>query len=287
MTVGVGAHIGTAWCGRPASRPAPQVGDAPAPARSPGGYHARVHPDELSPVAQDYLKVIWSRTEWGDDPMTTGELADRFGTSAANVTETLKRLDSQGLVERVPYKPVGLTALGAEAAIAMVRRHRLLETYLVRALGYGWHEVHEEAERLEHAVSDEFITRIDAALGHPSADPHGDPIPDADHRWAHPAEARTLDTLEQPGTCRILRVSDADPAQLQQAEQLGLLPDAVLEVRPAVPESGVVDAGVRVRIVRAADGGGGSDVTSTDVAGVDAISISLDLASSVLVLPLS
>lgn len=189
-----------------------------------------MHPDQLSPVAQDYLKVIWTRTEWGADPMTTGDLAEHFGTSAANVTETLKRLDAQGLVERVPYKPVALTEVGLRCAVAMVRRHRLLETYLVEKLGYGWHEVHDEAERLEHAVSDDFVTRIDEALGHPTADPHGDPIPDAGHRSSHPEDALPLAAVQAAGAYRVLRVSDADPGVLQRARELGVVPGAELEI---------------------------------------------------------
>jgi DtxR family Mn-dependent transcriptional regulator len=193
-------------------------------------YDARVNPDELSAVAQDYLKVIWSRTEWGAPPITTGELAQRFGTSAANVTETLKRLDAQGLVARTPYKPVELTEAGARCAIAMVRRHRLLETYLVEALGYQWDEVHDEAERLEHAVSDVFVSRIDVHLGHPTADPHGDPIPDADHRWAHPEDARRLISVQESGRFLVLVVSDADPEVLRTARELGLTPGVEVDV---------------------------------------------------------
>lgn len=214
-------------------------------------------------MAQDYLKVIWSRTEWGAEPMTTGDIAQRFGTSAANVTETLKRLDAQGLVTRVPYKPVELTDAGAQCAIAMVRRHRLLETYLVEALGYGWDEVHDEAERLEHAVSDTFITRIDAVLGHPAADPHGDPIPDADHRWVHPEDATTLADVPGPGRYRVLVVSDADPEVLRAAREHGLTPGVEVDV-----ESG---AGARTRV--RVPGAAGSEVGR-------------DLAEGMLVLPL-
>ena len=118
--------------------------------------------DTITPVAQDYLKAIWTATEWGGAPITTGALASRFGTSAANVTDTVRRLAAQGLVEYTPYRPVQLTEDGAAYAVAMVRRHRLIETFLVTALGYGWDEVHTEAERLEHAVSDTLVERIDA-----------------------------------------------------------------------------------------------------------------------------
>lgn len=192
-------------------------------------------PDDLTPVAQDYLKVIWSRTEWGDPPMTTGDLAARFGTSPATVTETVRRLAGQGLVEYVPYRPVRLTEVGAAGAVAMVRRHRLLETYLVRELGYGWDEVHDEAERLEHAASPELIDRIDARLGHPVADPHGDPIPAADGTTSLPAGAELLVDVTEPGAYRVLRISDADPTLLAAATSLDLEPGQLVRVVSAGP----------------------------------------------------
>ena len=149
--------------------------------------------DEITPVAQDYLKAIWSATEWGDAPLSTKSLAARMGTTAPNVTETVKRLAAQGLVEYQPYKPVTLTGKGCEHAIAMVRRHRLLESFLAASLGYSWDEVHAEAERLEHAASDELIERIDQMLGHPTHDPHGDPIPTPVGQRERPAHAVRLD----------------------------------------------------------------------------------------------
>ncbi|UYG17552.1 metal-dependent transcriptional regulator [Brachybacterium huguangmaarense] len=188
--------------------------------------------DDLTPVAQDYLKVIWSRTEWGAAPITTGELATRFGTSAANVTETVRRLAGQGLLEYTPYRPVRLTADGTACAVAMVRRHRLLETYLVEALGYAWDEVHDEAERLEHAASPELIDRIDAALGHPASDPHGDPIPSASGRTSLPPGALLLAEVTPPGDLRVVRVSDAEPAVLGSAHDLGLVPGGTVHVEP-------------------------------------------------------
>jgi DtxR family Mn-dependent transcriptional regulator len=112
-----------------------------------------VEVDDLTAVAQDYLKVIWTATERDEPPITTTGLAARLGTSAPNVSETLRRLGGQGLVTYEPYRPVRLTAAGERLAVGMVRRHRLLEAFLVQVLGYGWDEVHEEAERLEHAVS--------------------------------------------------------------------------------------------------------------------------------------
>ncbi len=190
--------------------------------------------DSLTRVAQDYLKVIWSATEWGEPPITTKALAARFGTSAANVTETMRRLAAQGLVVYAPYKPVRLTTVGTACAVAMVRRHRLLETFLVTVLGYRWDEVHEDAERLEHDVSDLLLARIDTTLGHPTADPHGDPIPDAVGHTSRPVGALTLANVRSAGRYRVHRVSDADPLVLAAAAALGVTPSAVVHVH-AVP----------------------------------------------------
>ncbi|WP_263310248.1 metal-dependent transcriptional regulator [Brachybacterium atlanticum] len=186
-------------------------------------------PSEITPVAQDYLKVIWSATEWGDAPITTSALAGRFGTSAPNVTDTVKRLAAQGLVEHRPYKPVELTPAGHEYAVAMVRRHRLLETFLVEKLGYSWDQVHDEAERLEHAASQMLIERIDELLEHPRQDPHGDPIPTPEGR-THVPEGTLLLADAAPGEYRIVRVSDAYPARLQAFELQRLVPGRQLHV---------------------------------------------------------
>jgi DtxR family transcriptional regulator, Mn-dependent transcriptional regulator len=186
---------------------------------------------QITPVAQDYLKVIWSATEWADAPITTTGLAQRMRTTAPNVTDTLKRLAAQGLVEYTPYRPVALTPLGERYAVEMVRRHRLLETFLVRSLGYRWEEVHEEAERLEHAVSDTMIERISAQLGHPEVDPHGDPIPSATGEVHRPAGAARLVEVEQ-GEYVVVRVSDSDPGVLVRLRERGIAPGAHLSAGP-------------------------------------------------------
>ncbi len=182
--------------------------------------------DELTTVAQDYLKVIWSATEWGDPPITTKGLAARLGTTQANVSETVKRLAAQGLVTYESYRPVRLTARGERLAVAMVRRHRLIEAFLVGVLDYRWDEVHDEAEALEHAASDTLIDRIDALLGHPAADPHGDPIPAADGTLRHRPAVRLTRIV---GPRRVVRVSDADPDVLARCRALGVVPDAVVD----------------------------------------------------------
>lgn len=179
--------------------------------------------DDLTPVAQDYLKVIWSATEWGDPPITSKALAARLGTSAASVTDAVRRLAAQGLVSYEPYRPVRLTEQGERLAVAMVRRHRLLETFLVRSLGYDWGEVHDEAEALEHAASEKLIECIDTLLGRPDADPHGDPIPAADGTVRRPRAVR-LKAIG--GQCRVVRVSDADPEILVRCGELGIVPGA-------------------------------------------------------------
>ncbi len=190
--------------------------------------------DDLTPVAQDYLKVIWSAVEWGEPPITTKALAERFDTSQANVSATMRRLQAQGLVSYAPYKPVTLTGLGQRLAVAMVRRHRLIETFLAEMLGYGWEEVHADAERLEHAASERFLARIDELLGHPATDPHGDPIPSADGRWVPQAGVIRL-AEAAPGSYRVARVDDGDPVRLARLRGLRIAPGAQLRVGDQPP----------------------------------------------------
>lgn len=189
--------------------------------------------DELTPVAQDYIKVIWSATEWGEPPITTKGLASRFSTSPANVSDTMRRLASQGLVDYEPYRPVTLTGRGSRLAVAMVRRHRLIETFLAQVLGYALHEVHEEAERLEHATSDDFLERVDHLLGHPQFDPHGDPIPGPTARTP-PSDTVRL-SAAPAGRYRVVRVSDANREPLARLALHGIVPDAFIEVTAGSP----------------------------------------------------
>ncbi|MCB7135385.1 metal-dependent transcriptional regulator [Cellulosimicrobium marinum] len=186
-------------------------------------------PDDLTPVAQDYLKVVWSAREWSDERVTTKLLAERMGVGASTVSETVRRLSAQGLLEHAPYGSIALTDRGRALALAMVRRHRLLETYLVSELGYGWDEVHDEAEVLEHAVSDLMIERIDARLGRPTRDPHGDPIPGADGSVVRPP-ATPLSELAAGDRGVVARISDADPDVLRYLAELGVGLDTRVEV---------------------------------------------------------
>ncbi len=198
-------------------------------------------PQALTPVAQDYLKVIWTAQEWTDQPVTTKALAARLGVGASTVSETVRRLADSGLVTHEPYGAVFLTDPGRAQALAMVRRHRLLETFLVAQLGYGWDEVHDEAEVLEHAVSDAFVERVAALLGHPARDPHGDPIPGPDGALRTPRAWSLWDS--EPGEWQVARISDADPQLLRYLASVGLMLDAVVTVtRQEV--AGVVTAAV-------------------------------------------
>ncbi len=184
---------------------------------------------ELSTVAQDYLKVIWSATEWSETPITVKQLAERLGVRAATISDGIRRLADQGMLVHEPYGGIELTETGRRHAVAMVRRHRLIETFLVEELGYGWDEVHDEAEVLEHAVSDNLIERIDRRLGFPSRDPHGDPIPSADGT-PHLPDARPLMSAEAGVPLVVSRISDADPAVLRYLAERGIRLDTRLSI---------------------------------------------------------
>ena len=172
---------------------------------------------------EDYVKVIYSFTEWQDKPITSSRLAQRLGVANSSVSEMVRKLKEQGLVDHKPYSAITLTEDGVRLALSMVRRHRLIETYLVQELGYSWDEVHDEAELLEHAVSDTFIERMAAKLGDPIRDPHGDPIPSADGSIMLPA-AHRLSELDEGHTGRITRISDENPDLLRYlaAEEIDL-----------------------------------------------------------------
>jgi DtxR family transcriptional regulator, Mn-dependent transcriptional regulator len=200
---------------------------------------------DLSKVAQDYLKVIWSSSEWGEPPISTKGLAERFATTRANVSETMRRLDDQGLLIYRPYRTAVLTPTGRRFAVDMVRRHRLLETYLAQTLGYAVDEVHDEAERLEHAVSELFLTRIDELLAHPSTDPHGDPIPRDDGTWPELGDTAELSAVPA-GDYPVARVSDTDAELLAGLAAVGVRPGAMVSVSAEV--GSVVVAGKPVQL---------------------------------------
>lgn len=182
-----------------------------------------------SPAADDYLKTVYAHTEWQDAPITPSVLAAKLGIAPSSVTEMVKKLAAAGLVSHVPYGAVRLTAAGTARALAVVRRHRLIETWLVQEFGYGWDEVHDEAEVLEHTISDRLLEGIDTRLGHPRFDPHGDAIPDAEGTIVR--EPYVLLADAEPGhSGRVLRVDDRDPESLRTLEALGLSVASVVTV---------------------------------------------------------
>ncbi len=176
----------------------------------------------MTETVQDYLKAIWMLDRSGS--VSTSALAERLGVTAASATAMIKRLAGVGLVRHEPYHGVSLTEAGTQAALEVIRHHRLLELYLMQALGLSWDEVHAEAERLEHHLSETLEARIDAALGHPTRDPHGDPIPTAELELADDDD-RPLSELPGGGEAVIRRVPDGDPGLLRYLAELGLLPD--------------------------------------------------------------
>jgi DtxR family Mn-dependent transcriptional regulator len=188
---------------------------------------------------EDYVKVVYGFTEWQDKPITSSQLAQRLGVANSSVSEMVRKLKDQGLVDHKPYSAITLTPAGVRLALSMVRRHRLIETYLVQELGYSWDEVHDEAELLEHAVSDTFIERMAIKLGNPQRDPHGDPIPTADGTVLMP-DARLMGELDPGHTGRITRISDENPDLLRYlaAEKIGL--DAEVEVLGRRPFGGAL-----------------------------------------------
>jgi DtxR family Mn-dependent transcriptional regulator len=187
------------------------------------------HPKRHPMAVEDYVKVVYAHTEWQPDQITTSVLAGRLGLAASSVTEMVKKLAAQGLVDHVPYGAVTLTADGTALALRMLRRHRLIETWLVQHFGYGWDEVHDEAEVLEHSLSDRLLDRIDEQLGFPTRDPHGDPIPARDGRIEQP-DAVLLRAVAAGETVRVVRISDRDPLLLRHLEAEAVTLDVVFSV---------------------------------------------------------
>ena len=198
----------------------------------------RVPSPDLTVAVQDYLKAIYVLESSGER-VTTSALARRMGVSAPSATAMTKRLNELGLVERLPYRGVALTDEGRRSALEVVRHHRLLERYLVDRLGLSLDEVHAEAELLEHALSEELEAKIDAELGFPTHDPHGDPIPDSELRLIH-GESRSLLDLEPGAHGSIARVPDGDSELLRYLGELGIVPEASVEMLAHAPFGGPV-----------------------------------------------
>lgn len=198
---------------------------------------------ELSVSTQNYLKAIWSLGEWSTQPVTASALAARVGVRTSTVSDAVRKLSAQGLLEHSRYGSISLTDEGRAHAVAMIRRHRLIETFLVRVLSYRWEQVHDEAEHLEHAVSDFMVQRMDEYLGHPARDPHGDPIPTADGQVQRP-DAVLLSEVGPETRVMVERVSDDDPALLSFFTEHGIEVGTELEVGSGAPFSGTIEVAV-------------------------------------------
>ncbi len=177
---------------------------------------------DASDATQDYAKAIYAlEGKTGGAPVATNDLAARLGVSAGSASAMLKRMADVGLVDHVPYRGVKLTDDGRRVALEVLRHHRLLELYLVEHLDVPWDRVHDEAEALEHVLSEDLEARIAAKLGNPTHDPHGDPIPSAELEVDEGGTA-ALDEVPVGACGRLARVSDADPALLRHLDERGL-----------------------------------------------------------------
>lgn len=197
--------------------------------------------DTLTRSVEDYLKAIYRLSEAGA-PAATSDIAHLLDLAPASVTGMVKRLSEQGLLEHLPYKGVQLTPTGRRAALRMVRRHRVLESYLVAFLDYTWDAVHEEAERLEHAVSDALIERMALALGNPSVDPHGDPIPAPDGTMAELVYT-PLSEVAVGEVVEVRRVETGHAERLRYFAAHGLVPGVTVRVTARQPFGGPISVG--------------------------------------------
>ena len=193
----------------------------------------------LTAPAEDCLKAVYELERAGAGAaVTTNDLANRLALAAASVTGMVKRLAGQGLIDHARYRGVRLTERGRRTALRTLRRHRVIETYLVSALGFSWDRVHEEAERLEHSASDELVDRMAAALGDPVVDPHGAPIPTRDGGIAEGPAGRALSEVAPGERGRIARVEDEDADRLRSLASLGIRPGVEFEVVDRAPFGG-------------------------------------------------
>ena len=198
---------------------------------------AAVDQPRLSEAIENYAKAIYALARRGDGTVTTNALAERVGVSAGSVSSMVKKLAERGLVEHEPYRAVQLTAEGRRVALSVLRHHRLLELYLAEHLGVPWDRVHEEAEALEHVISEDLAARIAAKLGHPTHDPHGDPIPDA-ALVIDEGHTRSLAEMDIGERGRFVRVSDTDPEMLRYLDGRGIALGDELEVVAREPFDG-------------------------------------------------
>jgi DtxR family Mn-dependent transcriptional regulator len=192
---------------------------------------------EFSAAVEDYAKAIYALQGRGGGAVSTTALAERLGVTAGSASGMMRKLDEQGLVTHVPYRGVQLTARGTRLALEVLRHHRLLELYLAESLGVPWDRVHDEAEVLEHVLSEDLEQLIDAKLGNPTHDPHGDPIPSAD-LVLREEPTESLAALEPGATGTFVRVSDSDPEMLRYLAERGIAPGDTLRVEEKQPFGG-------------------------------------------------
>lgn len=192
----------------------------------------------LSQSIEDYLKVIYILETEGK-PATTTHIAEALDVSSASVTNMVKKLARMNLLEHESYKGASLTQAGQKIALEILRHHRLLELYLKEVMGYSWDEVHEEAEKLEHHISEQFEDRIAELLNDPSYDPHGDPIPSKDGVVPKMAQLAIIDAEEQESYF-IGRVKDQDPELLRYLEKIGIIPGVKIKVLEKAPFKGPI-----------------------------------------------
>jgi DtxR family transcriptional regulator, Mn-dependent transcriptional regulator len=190
-----------------------------------------------TPAVEDYAKAIFSLESRDDQPVSTNALAERLGITPGSVSAMLKRLDELGLITHLPYRGVRLTPDGRRIALEVIRHHRLLESYLAKALGMPWDRVHDEAEVLEHVLSEDLEALIAAKLGHPTHDPHGDPIPSAELELDERATER-MESLQPGDEGCFVRVSDSDPEMLRYLADRGISPGDRFTVRDRQPFGG-------------------------------------------------
>ncbi|MBM7825254.1 DtxR family Mn-dependent transcriptional regulator [Arcanobacterium pluranimalium] len=203
----------------------------------------------LSASHEDYLKAVWMISERNSGHVAPKDIAQQLSLSPSTVSEGIKRLVAMGLVLHDRYGDVSLTPEGRTIGVEMVRKHRLIETFLVDELGYSWDEVHTEAESLEHAVSDLFISRIDERLGFPHRDPHGDPIPRADGT-THPVRTENLAQQCAGSQAMVVRVADHDPELLTYVAEIGLVPGTSFEVTSVSSSLGLMSLNTSARSVQ-------------------------------------
>ena len=189
----------------------------------------------LSAVMEDYLKAIYTLQERAEGRVSTYQLADHLGVTPPTVTSMFEKLEERGLVEREKYKGVRLTDEGRVVALEVVRHHRLLESFLAEQLDYDWAEVHDEADRLEHHLSERLVGRIADALDDPGVDPHGDPIPDADLELPEDATTTRLDEAAVGDRVVVRRIRHSTDEELRYLADAGIRPGTAVEVTDVAP----------------------------------------------------